>query len=55
VIRCDLTLECASAVQAVSESLGKNVGPRRPHQKQRFHDALQLACALPPRICLPVD
>jgi hypothetical protein len=47
VIRGDLTPECAAAVRAVVEALGKKAGPEddRPEDK-RFHDALQLACEL---------
>ena len=38
----DLTLECAAAVQAVLEALGKKRGPEDDRtQPQRFHDALQ--------------
>jgi hypothetical protein len=47
VIRGDLTPECAAAVTAVLEALGKKAGPEDDRtQKQRFHDALQLACEL---------
>jgi hypothetical protein len=47
VIRGDLTPECATAVRAVLESLGKKTGPEDDRtEKQRFHDALQLACTL---------
>ncbi len=47
VIRGDLTPECATAVRAVLESLGKKAGPEDDRtEKQRFHDALQLACTL---------
>jgi len=47
VIRGNLTPECAAAVQAVLEALGKNHG-REDHRSegQRFHDALQLGCEL---------
>jgi hypothetical protein len=47
VLRGDLTPECATAVRAVLEALGKRQGPEddRPEGK-RFHDALQLACTL---------
>jgi Domain of unknown function (DUF222) len=47
VIRGDLTPECAAAVQAVLEALGKNQG-REDHRSegQRFHDALQQGCEL---------
>jgi hypothetical protein len=47
VIRGDLTPECAAAVTAVLEALGKRAGPEDDRtEKQRFHDALQLACEL---------
>ncbi len=47
VIRGDLTPECATAVRAVLEALGKKAGPEDDRTEgQRFHDALQLACAL---------
>jgi hypothetical protein len=43
----DLTPECTAAVQAVLEALGKKRGPEDERsQPQRFHDALQEACAL---------
>lgn len=43
----DLTPECAAAVQAVLEALGKKHGPEDDRSEpQRFHDALQLACEL---------
>src|SRR5580693_9459736 len=47
IIRGNLTPECAAAVQAVLEALGKNQG-REDHRSegQRFHDALQLGCEL---------
>ncbi len=42
-----LTPECAQALQAVLESLGKKAGPEDDRtEQQRFHDALQLACQL---------
>ena len=42
VIRGNLTPECAAAVQAVLEALGKKAGPEDPRTEgQRFHDALQ--------------
>jgi hypothetical protein len=45
----DLTPECAAAVQAVLEALGKRQGPEDDRfAGQRFHDALQEACELPP-------
>jgi hypothetical protein len=44
VIRGDLTPECATAVRAVLEALGKKSGPEDDRtEPQRFHDALQLA------------
>jgi hypothetical protein len=47
VIRGDLTPECATAVRAVLEALGKKSGPEDDRtEAQRFHDALQLACTL---------
>jgi hypothetical protein len=47
IIRGDLTPECAAAVQAVLESLGKRHGPEDMRSEaQRFHDALQLGCEL---------
>jgi hypothetical protein len=47
VIRGDLTPECATAVRAVLEALGKKAGPEDDRTgAQRFHDALQLACTL---------
>ena len=47
VIRGDLTPECAAAVTAVLEALGKKAGPEDDRSEpQRFHDALQLACEL---------
>jgi hypothetical protein len=47
IIRGDLTPECAAAVTAVLEALGKKAGPEDDRtEKQRFHDALQLACEL---------
>ena len=53
VIRGDLTPECATVVRAVLEALGKKTGPEDDRTEgQRFHDALQLACALLPRVCL---
>jgi len=45
VIRGDLTPECAAAVTAVLESLGKRRGPEDDRNEgQRFHDALAEAC-----------
>ena len=47
VIRGNLTPECAAAVRAVIEALGKKGGPEDDRTEQkRFHDALQLACEL---------
>jgi hypothetical protein len=47
VIRGNLTPECAAAVRAVLEALGKKTGPEDDRTEgQRFHDALQLACEL---------
>jgi hypothetical protein len=47
VIRGDLTPECAAAVQAVLDALGKRHGPEDIRSEpQRFHDALQLGCEL---------
>jgi hypothetical protein len=43
----DLTKECAEALQAVLDALGKKAGPEDDRTEgQRFHDALQLACEL---------
>src|SRR5580692_4407528 len=47
VVRGNLTPECASAVRAVLEALGKKAGPEDDRTEgKRFHDALQLACEL---------
>jgi hypothetical protein len=47
VIRGDLTPECAAAVNAVMEALGKRRGPEDDRNEgQRFHDALAEACHL---------
>jgi len=47
VIRGDLTPECAAAVRAVLEALGKKTGPEDDRTEgKRLHDALQLACQL---------
>ncbi len=47
VIRGNLTPECAAAVRAVVEALGKKAGPEDDRDEgKRFHDALQLACEL---------
>ena len=46
-IRGNLTPECAAAVQAVLEALGKKAGPEDTRTAgQRFHDALQQGCEL---------
>jgi len=43
----DLTPECAAALQAVLEALGKKNGQEDDRTEgQRYHDALQLACEL---------
>ena len=50
VIRGNLTPECAAAVRAVVKALGKKAGREDDRDEgKRFHDALQLACALWPR------
>jgi hypothetical protein len=47
VIRGNLTPECAAAVQAVLEALGKKAGSEDVRTEgQRFHDALQSGCEL---------
>ena len=47
VIRGNLTPECAAAVQAVLEALGKKAGSEDTRTEgQRFHDALQQGCEL---------
>jgi len=47
VIRGDLAPECAAAVTAVLEALGKKQGPEDDRNEgQRFHDALAEACHL---------
>jgi hypothetical protein len=47
VLHGDLTPECAEQVEAVLEALGKRASPEDDRtEPQRFHDALQLACAL---------
>jgi Domain of unknown function (DUF222) len=47
VISGNLTPECATAVRAVLEALGKKAGPEDDRtEDKRFHDALQLACEL---------
>ncbi|TVZ05136.1 HNH endonuclease [Trebonia kvetii] len=56
VIRGDLTPECATAVRAVLEALGKKAGPEDDRtEPKRFHDALQLACELLMRARLVPD
>ena len=47
IIRGNLTPECAAAVQAVLEALGKKAGAEDTRTEgQRFHDALQQGCEL---------
>jgi hypothetical protein len=47
VIRGDLAPECAAALNAVMEALGKRRGPEDDRSEgQRFHDALAEACHL---------
>jgi hypothetical protein len=47
VIRGNLTPQCAAAVQAVLDALGKHRGPEdHRSEAQRFHDALQQGCEL---------
>jgi Domain of unknown function (DUF222) len=56
VIRGDLTPECAAAVRAVLESLGKKRGQEDERtEPQRFHDALQEGCELLLRARLTPD
>src|SRR6202012_887816 len=56
VIRGDLTPECAAAVTAVLEALGKKRGREDDRsQEQRFHDALTEACHLLLRARLAPD
>jgi len=51
-IRGDLTPECAAAVAAVIEALGKSRGPEDTRTAgQRYHDALQEGCELPRAVC----
>ena len=46
-IRGNLTAECAAAVQAMLDALGKKAGKEDTRTEgQRFHDALQLGCEL---------
>jgi hypothetical protein len=59
IIRGNLTPECAAAVRAVTEALGKKAGPEDDRtEAKRFHDALQLACVAEGRLlvcgCLAV-
>jgi hypothetical protein len=50
LIRGNLTPECAAAVRAVLEALGKKAGPEDDRtQGKRFHYALQLALQVLPR------
>jgi hypothetical protein len=50
VIRGNLTPECATAVRAVLQALGKKAGQEDDRTEgKRFHDALQLAWAPQPR------
>lgn len=47
VVNGHLTPECATAVRAVLEALGKRQGAEDDRtERQRFHDALQQACTL---------
>jgi Domain of unknown function (DUF222)/HNH endonuclease len=56
VLRGNLTPECAAAVRAVLEALGKKAGPEDDRTEgKRFHDALQLACELLMRAKLVPD
>lgn len=56
VIRGDLSPECAAAVRAVLESLGKKQGPEDDRtEQQRYHDALQEGCELLLRARLTPD
>ena len=56
VIRGNLTPECAAAIRAVLEALGKKAGPEDDRTEgKRFHDALQLACELLMRAKLVPD
>jgi hypothetical protein len=56
VIRGNLTPECATAVRAVLEALGKKQGSEDDRTEgKRFHDALQLACELLMRAKLTPD
>ena len=56
VVRGNLTPECATAVRAVLEALGKRAGPEDDRTEgKRFHDALQLACELLMRAKLVPD
>ena len=56
VLRGNLTPECATAVRAVLEALGKKAGPEDDRTEgKRFHDALQLACELLMRAKLVPD
>src|SRR5580693_7315731 len=56
IIRGNLTPECAAAVQAVLEALGKKAGSEDTRTEgQRFHDALQAGCELPIRAKMVPD
>jgi hypothetical protein len=56
LLRGELTPECAAAVRAVLESLGKKRGAEDGRSEaQRFHDALQEACELLLRARLTPD
>jgi hypothetical protein len=56
LLRGELTPECAAAVRAVLESLGKKRGAEDDRSEaQRFHDALQEACQLLLRARLTPD
>ena len=53
--RGDLTPECAAALTAVLQELGKRRGPQADRNEgQRFHDALAEACALVLRASGPI-
>ena len=55
-VRGNLTPECAAAVQAVLDAMGKKRGPEDHRTEgQRFHDALQEACALLMASCRSVQ
>jgi hypothetical protein len=50
-----MTTPCCRCQQGVVKSASAAVPrPRgRPRRRRRFHDALRLACAPPPRVCVP--